>query len=196
MEAADPVYFASPAEFRAWLALHHDSERELLVGFHKKGTGRPSMTWAESVDEALCYGWIDGVRRSVDAERYTIRFTPRTASSTWSLVNVRRAEALIESGRMQPAGMRAFEARQPDRTGVYSFEQRAEAALDGAMVERFRANEAAWAFWEAQPPGYRRTATWYVASAKKEETRTRRLDRLIDDSAAGRRIKELRRKEE
>lgn len=196
MTVSDPIYFASAEEFREWLALHHDSERELLVGFHKKGTGRPSMTWSESVDEALCFGWIDGVRRSVDAERYTIRFSPRKASSAWSNVNIRRAEALIASGRMQPAGLKAFEARKPDSSGVYSFEQRGEAALNEEMTERFRANEAAWRFWESQPPGYRTTATWYVMSARKEETRMRRLEKLIADCVAGRRITELRRKGE
>lgn len=196
MPGSDPIYFASAEEFREWLALHHDSERELLVGFHKKGTGRPSMTWSESVDEALCVGWIDGVRRSVEGERYTIRFSPRRASSVWSNVNIRRAEALIASGRMQPAGLRAFEARKPDRSGVYSFEQRGEAALTEEMTERFRANVAAWRFWESQPPGYRRTATWYVASAMKEETRARRLEKLIADCVAGRRITELGRKGE
>jgi uncharacterized protein YdeI (YjbR/CyaY-like superfamily) len=191
-----PIFFASPAEFRRWLKQHHDSARELLVGFYKKASGRPTLTWPESVDEALCFGWIDGVRRSIDAERYTIRFTPRTKGSTWSDVNVRRANALIRDGRMQPAGLRAFQARNPEKTGIYSFEQRTAARLSAAGEARFRANATAWAFFETQPPGYRRIAVWWVVSAKQEATRDRRLQQLIDDSAAGRRIAPLRRKEE
>ena len=189
----ETIYFASPGEFRDWLARNHDSARELLVGFHKKGTGRPSMTWPESVDEALCVGWIDGVRRSVDAERYTIRFSPRRASSIWSNVNIRRAEALIANGRMQPAGLKVFEARKADKSGIYSFEQRHEIVLAEEMIARFRANEGAWRFWESQPPGYRRTVTSWIISARREDTRQRRLETLVADSAAGRRIAGLRR---
>jgi uncharacterized protein YdeI (YjbR/CyaY-like superfamily) len=193
---AEPIYFASPEEFRDWLSRHHATERELLVGFHKKGSGRPSMTWPESVDEALCFGWIDGVRRSVDEERYTIRFTPRKRASIWSNVNIRRAEALIASGRMQPAGQQAFDSRTADRSGVYSFEQRTEASLSPEMIARLQDHPEAWRFWEAQPAGYRRTATWWVISAKQEATRLRRLDTLIADCAAGRRVAPLRRKGE
>ena len=189
----EPVFFATPEEFRAWLSDHHDSETELIVGLYRKGTGRPSITWPESVDEALCYGWIDGVRRKIDDESYSIRFTPRRPSSTWSEVNTRRAVELIRAGRMQPDGLRAYEARQPDRSGGYSFEQRGEVALDPELESRFRAEPAAWAFFQSQPPGYRRTVTWWVMSAKREETRARRLATLIEDSAAGRKIKELRR---
>ena len=189
----ETIYFASPGEFRDWLARNHDSARELLVGFHKKGTGRPSMTWPESVDEALCVGWIDGVRRSVDAERYTIRFSPRRASSIGSNVNIRRAEALIANGRMQPAGLKVFEARKADKSGIYSFEQRHGIVLPEEMIARFRANEAAWRFWESQPPGYRRTVTSWIISARREDTRQRRLETLVADSAAGRRIAGLRR---
>jgi uncharacterized protein YdeI (YjbR/CyaY-like superfamily) len=190
-----PVFFATPADFRRWLKKHHRSEAELWVGFHKKKTGLPSLTWPESVDEALCFGWIDGVRKSIDAERYVIRFTPRKSASTWSTVNTRRAEELIRNGRMQPAGLRAFEARDAKKSGIYSFEQRKQARLSSEAEAKFKANRAAWTFFEAQPPWYRRTAIFWVVSAKREETRGRRLQTLIEDSAAGRRIGPLRRAE-
>jgi uncharacterized protein YdeI (YjbR/CyaY-like superfamily) len=188
-----PKFFPTPGEFRVWLARHHDSARELVVGFHKKDSGKPSITWPESVDEALCYGWIDGVRRRIDDASYSIRFTPRKARSNWSAVNVARVAELTKEGRMQPAGLAAFAARAPERTGIYAYEQRGSAALDAAQERAFRANRKAWAFWEAQPPGYRKLATWFVVSAKKDETRQKRLARLIEDSAHGRRITELAR---
>ena len=191
-----PIFFATPADLRRWLMRHHASDRELLVGFYKKASGRPSLTWAESVDEALCFGWIDGVRRTIDADSYSIRFTPRTKGSTWSNVNTRRATDLIRQGRMQPAGLQAFEARDPAKAGTYSFEQRSKARLSAAGEARFRANADAWRFFETQPAGYRRTALWWVVSAKQDATRERRLLTLIADSAAGRRIGPLRRKEE
>ena len=187
----DPIYFESPPAFRTWLQKNHAREKELLVGFHKRGTGRPSLSWPESVDEALCYGWIDGVRRSVDAERYTIRFTPRKARSVWSQVNIRRAKALIETGRMSPAGLAAFEARDEAKTRQYSFE-RENVALDPAYEREFRRSRKAWRFFESQPPSYRKTALWYVMSAKREETRRKRLRELIEDSSAGLRLKGLR----
>jgi uncharacterized protein YdeI (YjbR/CyaY-like superfamily) len=186
-EPTDVAFFPRPEDLRAWLAEHHDSVRELWVGFHKKGSGRPSVTWPESVDEALSFGWIDGVRKRLDETSYAIRFTPRKPGSNWSAVNVRRVEALTADGRMRPAGVAAYEARTPERTGVYTYE-RDEAALDGESERRFRAEPAAWAFFGAQPPGYRRTAIGWVVSAKREETRRRRLDRLVADSAAGRRL--------
>ena len=189
--AIAPVYYASPAQWRAWLEAHHASEREHWVGFHKRGTGRPSMTWAESVDQALCFGWIDGIRKRVDDERYTIRFTPRTPSSRWSRVNVARVAELSDAGLMGPAGLAAFAARTAE--GTYSYEQRDAAAFDSGRERRFRADAVAWAWFQAQPPGYRRTATHWVMSAKREETRDRRLATLIEDSAAGRRIGPLRR---
>ena len=186
-EPTDVAFFPRPEDLRTWLAEHHDSARELWAGFHKKGSGRPSVTWPESVDEALCFGWIDGVRKRLDETSYAIRFTPRKPGSTWSAVNVRRVEALTAEGRMRPAGVAAYEARHPERTGVYTYE-RDRAALDGESERRFRAEPAAWAFFSAQPPGYRRTAIGWVVSAKREETRRRRLDRLVADSAAGRRL--------
>jgi len=186
-----PTFFATPDEFRAWLEAHHGTETELVVGFHKKGSGRPSITWPESVDQALCFGWIDGIRRSLDEESYTIRFTPRKPRSTWSAVNINRARELIDEGLMRPAGLAAFEARADDRSAIYSYEQRHSAVLPPEMEERFRANRAAWRFFEAQPPSYRKTAIYWVTSAKKVETRQKRLTTLIEDSANGRRISQL-----
>jgi uncharacterized protein YdeI (YjbR/CyaY-like superfamily) len=188
-----PTFFATPDEFRRWLERHHQTESELLVGFYKKGSGRPSMTWPESVDEALCFGWIDGVRRSIDDESYSIRFTPRKRGSIWSAVNLRKIQELIQSGRMRPAGLRAYEERDPEKAGLYSFEQRGAVQLSPEAETRFKANPAAWSFFQSQPPGYRKTATFWVISAKREETRMRRLQTLIEDSAAGRRIGLLRR---
>jgi uncharacterized protein YdeI (YjbR/CyaY-like superfamily) len=187
----EPIFFETPAEFRAWLEDHHADETELLVGFHKKGTGRLSLTWPESVDQALCFGWIDGVRRSLGEHSYTIRFTPRKARSTWSAVNIKRAKALIEEGLMRPNGVAAFERRSDDRSRIYAYEQRKQAKLDPAAEKEFRANRKAWAFFSEQAPWYRRNATHWVVSAKKEETRRRRLQQLIDDSAAGRRLVQL-----
>jgi len=188
-----PKFFPSPADFRRWLERNHGSESELWVGFHKKGTGKPSITWPESVDEALCFGWIDGIRKTLDAESYVIRFTPRRSGSNWSLVNTRRAGELISSGLMQADGKRVFEARDPAKSGVYSFEQKTPATLTPAAKKRFMANKRAWKFFESQPPGYRNTAIRWVVSAKQEATRERRLAILIKDSAEGRRIAPLRR---
>lgn len=188
----DPPFFPSPADFRAWLERHHTTEDELWVGFHKKGSGLPSITWPESVDEALCFGWIDGLRKSIDETSYRIRFTPRRPGSTWSTVNVRRARALMEEGRMRPAGLDAFENRREDLARRYSFEQ-GTVEFPEALEAEFRANPGAWGFFEAQPPSYRKTATWWVVSAKREDTRRRRLATLIADSEAGLRIAQLRR---
>ena len=182
------MFFPTPGDFRKWLKKNHRKESELWVGYYKKGSGRPSITWPESVDEALCFGWIDGVRKSLDADSYVIRFTPRKGGSIWSEVNTRRAGELIREKRMEAAGLRAFEARDPEKTGLYSFEQRHSAKLDEAAEAKFRRNRKAWGFWEAQPPGYRKIITWWVVSAKREETRARRLQTLIDASAAGKRI--------
>jgi uncharacterized protein YdeI (YjbR/CyaY-like superfamily) len=188
----DTAFFATPADFRRWLKQHHRKETELWVGFYKKGSGKPSITWPESVDEALCFGWIDGIRKSLGDESYVIRFTPRKKVSIWSTVNTRRIQTLIGEGRVQPAGLKAYEARNPERSGMYSFEREA-AALEAAELKRFKANKAAWKFWGAQPPGYRKTATHWVVSAKKPETRANRLGTLIEDSANGLRIAQLRR---
>jgi uncharacterized protein YdeI (YjbR/CyaY-like superfamily) len=189
----EAIYFDSPAAFGAWLEAHHATETEVLVGFWKAATGRPSLTWSESVDEALCYGWIDGVRRRVDDERFTIRFTPRQARSRWSLVNVRKVAELTAQGRMRPAGVAAFEARREEDTGVYSFERSQAAQLDAAAEARFRAEPDAWEWFERQAPSYRRAALHWVTSAKRPETRDRRLGLLIADSKAGLRIGPMRR---
>jgi len=189
----EPIYFDSPAAFRDWLEQNHAGETEVLVGFWKAATGRPSLTWSESVDEALCYGWIDGVRRRVDDERFSIRFTPRQARSKWSLVNVRKVAELTAQGRMRPAGVAAFEARREQDTGVYSFESSRAAELDAAAEARFRSEPQAWEWFERQAPSYRRAALHWVTSAKRPETRERRLDLLIVDSKAGLRVGPLRR---
>jgi uncharacterized protein YdeI (YjbR/CyaY-like superfamily) len=189
----EPAFFSTPAEFRVWLERHHADRRELLVGFHKKASGRPSITWPQSVDEALCFGWIDGVRRSLGDQAYTIRFSPRQARSTWSAVNVRRARELIEEGRMAPAGLAAFEARGDDRTAIYSYEQRRAATLEADQEQRFRAATEAWEWFQARPPSYRRAAIHWVTSAKRPDTREWRLQALIEDSAAGRPIGPLTR---
>jgi uncharacterized protein YdeI (YjbR/CyaY-like superfamily) len=181
-----PTYFRSPTDFRRWLEKNHAKTAELYVGFHKKSSGEPSLTYPEALDEALCFGWIDGVRKSVDEGRYTIRFTPRKPGSKWSAVNIRKAEALKAAGRMAPAGLAAFDGRNPERAG-YSFEER-PSAFDPDLEARFRENSKAWEFFQAQPPGYRRIGIWYVLSAKKEETRRRRLERLIGDSENGVRL--------
>lgn len=186
----EPVFFATPEDFRAWLAQHGEHERELLVGFYKRRSRRPSITWPESVDEALCFGWIDGVRRTVDAEAYTIRFTPRRRGSNWSAINVGRVEALTAEGRMTLRGLAAFEARADRKTGVYSFESGPQ-PLEPALEARFRESSVAWDFFEGQPPGYRRLAAFWVQSAKREETRLRRLDALIECSSRGERLPQL-----
>lgn len=173
-----PHYFASAADFRRWLRTHHDSHRELVVGFYKVGTETPSMTWTESVREALCVGWIDGVRRRVDEARYSIRFTPRRAGSIWSAVNLRHVEALMANGRMHTAGLAAYEARTHAKSKVYAFEQ-AEVAFAPLDLAQFAATPQALAFFEQQPPSYRKTATWWVISAKRSGTRARRLAQLI-----------------
>jgi uncharacterized protein YdeI (YjbR/CyaY-like superfamily) len=189
----EPTFFPTPADFRAWLEAHYDSESELLVGFFKKGSGRPSITWPESVDQALCFGWIDGVRRSRDADSYTIRFTPRKLTSNWSAINIKRVAELSALGLMTPAGLRAFERRNDDKSAIYSYEQRQNAELGPELEALLRANDAAWEFFEAQASWYQRAATHWVISAKREETRRKRLATLIEDSAAGRRISPLRR---
>jgi uncharacterized protein YdeI (YjbR/CyaY-like superfamily) len=186
-----PRFFATQADFRAWLEKHHHSSRELWVGFHKKASGRASIMWPEAVDEALCFGWIDGVRRSIDAQSYMNRFTPRRPGSMWSDVNVQRARELTRLGRMTSAGRAAFEKRKEARTAVYSYEQRNAPELGDAYERQLRANPQASDFFESQPPGYRKAATWWVISAKKEETRQKRLRTLIEDSARGRKVPPL-----
>ena len=184
----DPVFFGNLEEFRAWLEKHGAKESELLVGFHKVATGKPTLTWPQSVDEALCFGWIDGVRKRIDDGAYQIRFTPRKAKSTWSAVNVSRVEALVAEGRMRPAGLEAFARRLEANSGIYSYEQAAPLALTPNEVKAFRRNKAAWAYFEAVAPSYRKTVTHWITRAKKAETRARRLAKLIESCAAGVRL--------
>jgi uncharacterized protein YdeI (YjbR/CyaY-like superfamily) len=186
-----PRYFRSPSTFRDWLERHHATAGELLVGFHKRHTTRPSLTWPQSVDEALCFGWIDGVRRRVDDERYTIRFTPRRAGSTWSAVNLKRIRALIEEGRMRPAGLNAFQTRDRKKAGLYSYEQRRHIKLPPRFVKLVRAKAKAWLYFRAQAPWYQRTVAFWIVSPKQEETRLKRLARLIACSARGESIDPL-----
>lgn len=188
----DAKFFATPAEWAAWLEEHHGKRSELLVGFYKRDSGKPSMTWHESVDVALCFGWIDGVRRRIDDQSYSIRFTPRKATSIWSAVNCRRVGELKKQGLMRPAGLKAFEAREKTRSGVYSFEQQ-EVQFSPEQERRLRAAKPAWEFFEARPAWYRKAATWWVVSAKQEKTRERRLAQLIEDSENGRTLAHLTR---
>jgi uncharacterized protein YdeI (YjbR/CyaY-like superfamily) len=180
-------FFKSSSDFRKWLEANHASAPELWVGFYKKTSGRSSITWPESVDQALCFGWIDGIRKSIDDISYKIRFTPRKSTSVWSTVNVRRALALTNQGLMHPKGLEALEKRKDNRSGIYSYEQRTE-AMPEPYAQKLRANKAAWDFFQAQVPSYRKVVSWWVVSAKKEETRQKRLDKLIEDSAQGRTI--------
>jgi uncharacterized protein YdeI (YjbR/CyaY-like superfamily) len=182
--------FTSPVEFRSWLERHHSTATELLVGFYSKTSGQGGLTYPEALDEALCFGWIDGVRHRLDAERYTIRFTPRRSGSIWSNVNVRHVLRLRAAGRMHAAGLAAFARRDAKKTGVYSFEQRPQ-TFPAALAKILRANKPAWNFWQAQPPGYQRTAIWWVISAKRDATRASRLAALINLSATGKRLNAL-----
>jgi uncharacterized protein YdeI (YjbR/CyaY-like superfamily) len=187
-----PAFFATPDEFRAWLVAHHTAATELVVGFHKRESGRASLTWPESVDEALCFGWIDGVRRRIDAVSYSIRFTPRRAGSVWSAVNIAKAEKLERDGRMTDAGRAAFARRRANRSGVYAYEQRPQELPSEyrALLDR---NPPAARDFDARPAGYRKTAIWKIVSARREATRLRRLAQLIDCHARGELLPELRR---
>lgn len=175
-------FFATPAAWRAWLENHHAETGELWVGFYKRSSGRPSITWPEAVDGALCFGWIDGVRKSIDAVSYKIRFTPRKPRSIWSAVNARRATELSAKGMMHASGLEAFQGREAKRSEIYSYEQRKAAKLPLHYQKTFRSQEVAWKFFRAQAPWYQRTCAYWVISAKKEETRQRRLTALIESS--------------
>jgi uncharacterized protein YdeI (YjbR/CyaY-like superfamily) len=182
-----PTFFPTPVDFREWLAANYNKATELVVGFYKVGSGKPSMTWSQSVDEALCFGWIDGVRKSVDADSYCIRFTPRKSTSIWSAVNIAKMEELIQQGRMQPAGLAAFEKRQEVKSKIYAYEQ-GEISLSTDFEDALKADEKAWAFFQKQAPSYRKLAINWVMSAKQETTKLSRLKKLIANSAEGRRI--------
>jgi uncharacterized protein YdeI (YjbR/CyaY-like superfamily) len=185
---AKPTFFPTPTAFRAWLEKHHETALELLVGFYKRDSGKASITWPESVDEALCFGWIDGIRRSLGPEAYSIRFTPRRATSIWSRINVDNVERLRKARRMRPAGLRAYALRTDANTGVYSFERFAAAKLTKTEERALRSNRKAAAFFDRQPPWYRRVTIHWVTSAKREDTRARRLAALIANSAIGQRV--------
>jgi uncharacterized protein YdeI (YjbR/CyaY-like superfamily) len=180
----EPKFFTSPEKFRQWLEKNHDRTNELLVGFHKKDSGKKSITYAEALDEALCFGWIDGVRKSLDKTSYTIRFTPRKPKSIWSLVNVNHVERLKKEGRMAQPGLKAYALRDPKRTGIYAFENRPK-EFSPAYEKKFRANKAAWEFFQTIPPSLRNTYIFWIMSAKKEETQLRRLEELIASSEKG-----------
>lgn len=186
--AVPPRFFATPEKFRAWLEKHHEEARELWVGFHRKASGKPSITWPESVDEALCFGWIDGIRKTIDHSSYKIRFTPRKTTSNWSEINIGRVAELTRQKRMRSAGMKAFARRSEAKSGVYAYEQRKHAALDDLSVKEFRRHAKAWDFFQAQAPSYQKVVAWWVISAKREETRRKRLARLMKESEAGRRL--------
>jgi uncharacterized protein YdeI (YjbR/CyaY-like superfamily) len=183
-----PRFFKTPAAFRRWLAANHGKTKELWVGFYKKSSGKPSIDWPQSVDEALCFGWIDGIRKAIDEESFKIRFTPRRPESVWSAVNVRNMERLIKEKRMTPAGLKAYESKKEYRSGVYSYEQRPSELVD-PYATKFQRNKAAWKFFQAQPPYYRKMMTWFILSAKTEATRMKRLERLIEGSARGLRLR-------
>jgi uncharacterized protein YdeI (YjbR/CyaY-like superfamily) len=185
-----PRFFASQSAFRKWLEQHHAETRELWVGFYRKQSGKGGITYPQALDEALCFGWIDGLRRAVDDSSYMIRFTPRKPDSIWSAVNVRHVERLIKSGQMQKPGLGAFKTRDLKKSQLYSYE-RYNCKLEAAHEKKFKANPKAWEFFRAQAPWYQRTTTWWVVSAKREETRLKRLATLIEDSQKGRRIGQL-----
>ena len=182
------TFFPTPRHFRAWLEVNHARAGELLVGFYKKDTGKPSITWPESVDEALCFGWIDGIRRRIDDDSYSIRFTPRKATSNWSAINIRRVAVLTKGRRMHAVGLAAFAKRQARKSGIYSYEQRHRAEFSPDLARLFRSNKPAWTFFLAQPPGYRQQMIYRVMSARRDETKLKRLNGLIAFSAAGKRM--------
>lgn len=181
------IFFSDQLEFRKWLTKNHKKETEIIVGYYKKATGKPSMTWPESVDQALCFGWIDGIRRSIDEESYCIRFTPRKSNSNWSTVNIKKVEDLTKKGLMKPEGLALFNNRQEDKSAIYSYEKH-PAELPPELEKLFKRNKAAWKFFSAQPPYYRKSMIYWVVSAKREETKISRLEKLIASSENQKRI--------
>jgi uncharacterized protein YdeI (YjbR/CyaY-like superfamily) len=182
-----PIFFESAALFRTWLSKNHNKESEVLVGFYKVGSGKPSMTWSESVDEALCFGWIDGVRKSMDDTRYTIRFTPRRPASIWSAVNIKKMEVLSGQGLVQPSGLAAFEKRKDSRSQIYTYEK-PPVTLERAYERRFKANKDAWSFFRSQAPSYQKVIVHWIMSAKQEKTKLSRLEKAIASSQSGKRL--------
>jgi uncharacterized protein YdeI (YjbR/CyaY-like superfamily) len=187
-KANSPIFFARSDDFRSWLEKHHQTTAEQWIGFHRKSSGRASITWPEAVDEALCFGWIDGLRKTIDALSYKIRFTPRRPGSIWSAINIARVKQLIREGRVFPAGLTAFQKRTAAKSKVYSYENRKAARLSNEETKLFRAEKAAWKFFQERPKSYRQTAIWWVISAKRARTHENRLQRLIASSKAGRRL--------
>jgi uncharacterized protein YdeI (YjbR/CyaY-like superfamily) len=186
-----PTFFPTPADFRTWLKANHEKLQELFVGFHKRSSEKPSITWVEFVQVALCFGWIDGVRKSLDETSYMIRFTPRKRTSTWSSINIKFVQELTKKGLMHPAGLKAFAARNVKKSGIYSYEQRKSARFTREQEKRFRANKAAWEFFRSQALWYRRVTTYWVITAKKKETKRKRLSELIGHSQNQRRVPRL-----
>ncbi len=186
-----PTFFPTPSDFRAWFEARHDKFRELLVGFYKKDSGKPSITWPESVQVALCFGWIDGVRKSIDETSYMIRFTPRKPTSTWSAINIKSVQELTKKGLMHPAGLKAFAARDEKKSAIYSYEQRNSARFTCEQAKQFRSNKVAWEFFRSQAPWYQRVTTFWVISAKREETKLKRLSELIGHSQNRRTLPQL-----
>lgn len=187
-----PIFFKNQSELRKWLEKNHLSEQELILGLYKKGTGKENVTWSQAVDEALCFGWIDGISRRIDEERWQIRLTPRKPNSIWSNVNINKIKVLTENGLMYPKGIEAFSERKEENSGIYAFETE-EKQLTTEFEKQFKANTKAWDFFQSQPPGYKKTALHYVMTAKQEATRQKRIENLIADSEAGLRLKQLRR---
>ncbi len=187
----DAIYFETPEAFRDWLDANHAAAADQWVGFYKRGADQTGISYKQAVDEALCYGWIDSARKSIDAARHTIRFTPRRPGSVWSLYNVGRVEALTSEGRMQPAGLKAFEARRPEKTGIYSGEQKTMPELSAEETQTFQRHIDAWAFFQKQAATYRKAALWWIVSAKQAATRQKRLTKLIEDSASNQRLAQL-----
>jgi uncharacterized protein YdeI (YjbR/CyaY-like superfamily) len=185
-----PTFFTTQEDFRKWLLKNHETATELIVGFYKVDSGKPSMSWSQSVDQAICFGWIDGVRKTIDKESYLIRFTPRKPTSIWSAVNIKKVEELTKQGLMQPNGILAFEKRKEHKSKIYTYEKEA-VKLSTGFEKKFKANKKAWAFFQSLPPSYHRSAIDWVMSAKQEATSIKRLNELINDSEAGRKIKRL-----
>lgn len=183
----EPIFFKDQHDFRKWLEKNHLKKAEIIAGYYKKGTGKPSMTWSESVDQALCFGWIDGIRRSIDGESYCIRFTPRRPSSTWSNVNIKKVEELVEKGLMKKEGLEAFEKMRISGAGIYSYENE-ETGFDEKSIALFRSNKKAWDYFEKLPPSYVRAVSRWIMSAKQEQTRLTRLGKLINACENNRRL--------
>jgi len=189
-----PQFFPTPADFRQWLEKHHKTEKELMVGFYKKASKIPSISWSESVDEAICFGWIDGVRRSIDDKSYMIRFTPRRPNSIWSAVNLKKIEELTKKGLMKPAGIAIFEKKKEGKSKVYAYEQKNKVKLDANYEATIKANPKAWAYFDALAPSYKKATIWWIMSAKREETRQKRLKVTIESAVAGLKIPHLRKR--